>query len=61
VLVEWYPSLFNYRERNDMNDAIACVAWAQKEDREGNLYKYFQLSKRAGDKVQFEGWVLGIT
>ena len=65
VAVEPYPSL--YRDegvvQTDENDAVACVTWMQRHDRDGSLARRLELravpsAQRA--RVQLEGWIAGV-
>lgn len=68
VLVEVYATLYlmkNSGKRTDQGDANACTAWVSSQDESGNLGTFFkkdrlELTVIEEERVEMEGWVLGI-
>ncbi len=61
VGLEVYPGAFNQGPKSDDADARACCEWADREQREGRLDTWLDLSRvpdpvRA--QVRLEGWIL---
>lgn len=65
VAVEPYPSHVRSADttQSDINDALACVLWAQREERAGSLAASLSLASLDAEdreRARFEGWIAGV-